>query len=94
MKYWNATAIRDDKKLLSPQGWEDLGQLARQYQIMFPELFDKTYSNATYLFRHTRETKTVSTYKAFVNYLFGKTVVEKDINLAPIVEPDMLLLVR
>lgn len=79
--------------MLSPQGWEDLSELAHQYQIMFPDLFEKTYSKNVYNFQHTRETKTISTYKAFVNRLFGENVVKRDIKLPPLVEPDQLLLV-
>lgn len=79
--------------MLSPHGWEDLSELAHQYQIMFPELFDKHYTKDVYNFQHTRETKTISTYQAFVNRLFGQKVVEQDIKLASLVEPDQLLLV-
>lgn len=78
---------------MSPEGWEEIGYLARQYQKMFPKLFDKTYSKNVYEFRHTNQMKTNSSFKAFANGLFGPAVVDRDIKLAPIEDPDMLLLV-
>lgn len=79
---------------MSPEGWEEIGHLARQYQKMFPKLFDKTYSKDVFEFRHTGAMKSVSTFKAFANGLFDSTVdVDRDIKLDPIVKPDMLLLV-
>lgn len=88
---WNRFHIRIacNKHFVLKQGWNELKQLAKDYQRAFPELLENVYSAEKFLFRHTVEQRAQASFGGFADGLFGDAF--STIELDPIPEPDMLL---
>lgn len=53
-----------------PKGWTELRHLGWFYRKNFPSLF-RRYTDETYLFLYTDTNRTISSYQAFVEGVFG-----------------------
>lgn len=57
--------------LTTPAGILAVQDIARRYQVQFPDILNGTYSRDRFLFRHTWTERTTSSIRAFATGLFG-----------------------
>lgn len=69
---WNMSITPDNAEDLTSQGYEDLFYLAKNYQRIFPNIYQTEYIEHDYLFRYTETDRTKNSYVAYINGLFGK----------------------
>lgn len=87
---WDHNITAQYDQYLVWQGWEDLRFLARSYQRRFPDVIGNYYEREKYAFRHTDTERTLSSYRAFVEGLFGPRA-WLNINIPPPPANDTLL---
>uniref|UniRef100_A0A336LK28 Multiple inositol polyphosphate phosphatase 1 n=1 Tax=Culicoides sonorensis TaxID=179676 RepID=A0A336LK28_CULSO len=87
---WDSNITANYDQYLVWQGWEDLKFLAKSFQKRFPQVMGNYYEREKYLFRHTDTERTASSYKAFVEGLFGPNAY-LNINIPPPPANDTLL---
>lgn len=68
---FNSSITPDMENMLTPQGWEDLKQLAKTYQRNYPNILTKEYKPENFLFRRTDTQRTEESFKAYAEGLFG-----------------------
>lgn len=88
---WNNSITMDQANNLVEQGYKELRAIARNYKQNLPNLFQKPYDTNHFHFRHTNTERTRSSYRAFVNELFGKSAHKKINAETPTNRPDVLL---
>lgn len=88
---WNHSIPLDHANYLMPQGFIELGSIARNFRQYLPALFDGSYDAKQFHFRHTNTERTRSSFVAFFNELFGKNAHEQINAVSPIDQPDLLL---
>ncbi|XP_037050011.1 multiple inositol polyphosphate phosphatase 1-like isoform X1 [Bradysia coprophila] len=62
---------------LSVTGWNEIKNIARRYQTIFPGLLPRSYSQSHYFFRNSPYLRTRQTAQAFAEGLFGPDVYQR-----------------
>jgi multiple inositol-polyphosphate phosphatase/2,3-bisphosphoglycerate 3-phosphatase len=62
---------------LSATGWDEVKNVAKRYQAIFPSLLPKIYSQPHYFFRNSPYLRTRQTAQAFADGLFGSGVYQQ-----------------
>ncbi|XP_063698995.1 multiple inositol polyphosphate phosphatase 1-like [Culicoides brevitarsis] len=68
---WDSNITAQYDNFLVWQGWEDLRFLAKSFQRRFPNILGNYYEREKYAFRYTDTERTLSSYRAFTEGLFG-----------------------
>lgn len=88
---WNYNISEYQANYLVTQGYKELSAIAHNYKHYLPNLFQKSYNINHFHFRHTNTERTRSSFRAFVNELFGESA-HKEIDAEmPKNRPDVLL---
>lgn len=87
---WDHNITAEYDQYLVWQGWEDLRFLAKSFQRRFPQILGNYYEREKYSFRYTDSERTLSSYKAFTEGLFGPKAY-LNINTPPPPNNDTLL---
>lgn len=88
---WNYSITEDQANDLVAQGFKELSAIAYNYKRYLPSLFGKPYDIKHFHFRHTNTERTRSSFRAFVNELFGDSAHTEIVAEAPINHHDVLL---
>lgn len=88
---WNCSITEDKENYLVLQGFKELRSIAYNFKRYLPDLFDGPYDVEKFHFRHTDTERTRSSFRAFVNELFGENAHEKIDAETPSHQPDLLL---
>lgn len=88
---WNYSITEDQANHLVTQGYKELSAIAQNFKRYLPNLFQRPYDAKKFHFRHTNTERTRSSFRSFVDELFGEfsyTNIDAEI---PPNQPDMLL---
>lgn len=88
---WNYSITENHANYLVTQGYKELGGIAHNYKKYLPSLFNKPYDANHFHFRHTNTERTRSSFRAFVDELFGKSGHKQIDAETPVDHPDVLL---
>lgn len=89
---WNHSITENQANNLVAQGYKELSSIAHNYGKYFPNLFNGPYDDTNFHFRHTSTERTRSSFRAFVNELFGENAHQNIKNAeSPKNQPDLLL---
>lgn len=89
---WNHSITESQANNLVAQGYMELNSIAHNYGKYFPNLFKGPYDDTNFHFRHTSTERTRSSFRAFVNKLFGENAHQYIKNAeSPTNQPDLLL---
>lgn len=88
---WNHNITENMANNLVLQGFDELSSIAYNFKRYLPDLFDGPYDEERFNFRHTDTERTRSSFRAFVNEIFGENVYKKINAETPSNQPDLLL---
>lgn len=88
---WNNSITADQALYLVEQGYKELANIAHNFRTYLPTLFEPPYDETKFHFRHTNTERTRSSFRAFVNELFGENAHEHIAAELPPSRPDYLL---
>lgn len=77
-------------EFLTLAGWNELQDIATRYQRAYPGLLPSTYSSSLYIFRHSDTQRTLASFRAFADGLFGYNG-HNQVVPEPIPQRDLLL---
>lgn len=76
------------EQFLTVAGWNEMKNVARRYQDIFPKMLPTVYNRNQFTFRNTDRQRTQATVRAFADGLFGNF---EQIFVEPTPNPDRLL---
>lgn len=88
---WNNSITADQANYLVEQGYKELAGIAHNFRRYLPNLFGARFDEADFHFRHTDTERTRSSFRAFVNGLFGDNAHKQIDAEQPRSRPDYLL---
>lgn len=88
---WNSSITAEQANYLVKQGYNELAAIAHNFRTYLPNLFESPYDENKFHFRHTDTERTRSSFRAFVNELFGENKHEHIDAEPPRSRPDHLL---
>lgn len=88
---WNYSITEDQGNVLVEQGYKELAAIAHNFKRHLPNLFTQPYDTRKFHFQHTNTERTFSSFRAFVDELFGDGTHQKINARSPSNRPDLLL---